>query len=105
MFSAVHIFTRKSITIQIPLLIFLKGWGYRNGNPFSEGENIVLGKTDPFHEGWNCAWSNGYLFAEAANRPRGHGYAPGPRYRYAPYTGCLFPKSITQLGEPYPNQP
>ena len=37
---------------------------------FHEGENIVLGEMDPFLEDWNFAWSNGYLFAEAANRPR-----------------------------------
>ena len=50
------------------------GQGYRNGYPFSEGENIVLGETDPFLEDWNCAWSNRYPFAEAPNRPRGNGY-------------------------------
>ena len=73
-------------------------------NPFPEGENIVLGETDPFLEDWNCAWSNGYPFAEAAYSPRGNGYVPGsqhgPRNRYAPYTDCRFPMSITQLGKP-----
>ena len=45
------------------------GRGYRNGYPFPEGENIVLGETNPFYEDWNCAWSNGYPFAKAANHP------------------------------------
>ena len=83
---------------------YVYGGDYRNGYPFPEGENIVLGETDPFHEDWNCVWSNGYPFAEPANRPMGNGYVPGiqhgPRNRYAPYTDCRFPKSITQLGEP-----
>ena len=83
-------------------LIF--GQGYRNRYPFPEGENIVLGETDPVLADWNCAWSNGYPFAEATNRPRGNGYVPGsqhgPRNRYAPYRDCRFPESITQLGEP-----
>ena len=86
------------------LLLNILGQGYRNGYPFPEGENIVLGETYPFLEDWNCAWSNRYAFAEAANCPRGNGYVPGsqhgPRNRYAPYTDCSFPKSITQLGEP-----
>ena len=81
-----------------------KGQGYRNGYPFPEGENIVLRQTDPFLENRNCAWSNGYLFAKAANRPRGNGYVPGsqhgPRNRHATYTDRRFPKSLTQLGEP-----
>ena len=83
---------------------FLNGRGYRNGYPFPEGENFILGEMDLFPEDSNCTWGNGYLFAEAANRPRGNGYVPGsqhgPRNGYALYTDCRFPKSITQLGKP-----
>ena len=71
-------------------MAFMDSRGYRNGYPF--------------HEDWNCTWSDGYPFAEAANHPRGNGYVPGsqhrPRNRYATYTDCRFPKSITQLGVP-----
>ena len=85
-------------------MVFCKDRGYRNGNPFPEGDNIVLRETDPFHEDWNCAWSNGYPFAEATNRPSGNAYFPGsqngPQNRYAPCTDCRFPISIRQIGEP-----
>ena len=72
---------------------------------FMFGRDIhFLGETDPFHENWNRAWSNGYLFAEAMNHPWGNRYVPGnqhgPQNRYVLYTDCCFPKSITQLGEP-----
>ena len=56
------------------VLQFIYGQGYRNGYPFPEDENIVLGETDPLLEDWDCAWSNRYLFAEAANLPRRNGY-------------------------------
>ena len=70
---------------------------------FPKARKLSEGKRFRFFEDWNCCWSNGYPFAEALNRPRGNGYIPRSRHRsrnrYAPYTDCDFPKSITQLGE------